>query len=98
MDNFPLVSKCQVNGENIEIMLLNVFEHENYPGKQYVIYSASKETDEKSVMNIGILLENNENYRIINIEDFAERVEMLKLLDEYISLLESDDSNGNSKK
>lgn len=94
MNDFPLVSKCQIDGKDIEVTLLNVFEHEDYPDKQYIIYSVSNKSNEDAIVNIGILLEYEKKYRIVSVENKEEQVVMYDLLEKYIEILEEGEENG----
>ena len=95
----------QVTGENGEILdaeVIEIFEVEEYPGKEYILYSFGEQADEENEkVYTSILIENEESYVLSAIEDPKEQEAVDKAVDELLAMTdeefealeESDDDN-----
>lgn len=97
-DNF--IEVIGETGEKFQAEVIEMFEVEQYPGKEYILYSFGEQADaDNEKVYISILTEKEDEYVLSYIEDEEEqRVvnaavdELLNMSDEeYEALQESDD-------
>lgn len=74
-------------GEEQELEVLDIFQVNGYEGKDYILYTQNKELDEDHIeVFVSILLENDNAFRLVNIEDEQEWNAVQKALDEMSDL------------
>ena len=89
-------------GEKFQAEVIEIFEVEQYPGKEYILYSFGEQADEENEkVYVSILNENEDEYVLSYIEDEEELKVVNAAIDELLdlsdeereSLEESDDVN-----
>lgn len=60
------------NGEEVEIFIIDIFSLDEYPGKEYILYTKGEEEGEYVKSYVSILNETEDSADIIAIEDEEE--------------------------
>ena len=101
MEEKNMIEVTGENGEKFNAEVLEIFEVEGYPGKEYILYSFGETEGEDEKVYTSILVENEESYVLAAIEDPEEQAAVDKAVDELLemseeereALEESDDEN-----
>lgn len=61
------------DGTQEVVEVLDIFNVVGYEGKEYILYTKNKEVDADNIeVLVSILVQENENYKLLNIEDENE--------------------------
>ena len=102
MEEQNLIEVIGENGEKFQAEVIEIFEVEEYPGKEYILYSFGEQVDdENEKVYVSILNEKEDEYVLSYIEDEEELKVVNAAIDELLdlsdeereSLEESDDVN-----
>ena len=102
MEEQNLIEVIGENGEKFQAEVIEIFEVEEYPGKEYILYSFGEQVDdENEKVYVSILNEKEDEYVLSYIEDEEEQRIVNKAIDELLELSdeerealeESDDIN-----
>ena len=102
MEEQNLIEVIGENGDKFQAEVIEIFELEQYPGKEYILYSFGEQVDEENEkVYVSILNEKEDEYVLSYIEDEEEQRIVNKAIDELLELSdeerealeESDDIN-----
>lgn len=71
MDNY--IKIVDENGNSYMVEVIDIFEVEDYPGKEYIIYTMGKDVDNENIeAYVSILKNENDTFTLLNIENDEE--------------------------
>lgn len=71
------------NGIKQEVEVLDIFNVSSYDNKEYILYTKNREIDENNIeVFVSILEQNNDNYKLVTIEDEQEWEAVQRAIDE----------------
>ena len=67
-----IINVMDSNGDLFEVEVLDIFNVEGYD-KDYIMYTRNEEVDDNNIKTyVSILMEENDNYTLMNIDDDEE--------------------------
>lgn len=87
MDNMIKVVDADGNEDTVEV--LDIFEVEGYDDKEYILYTKNKEVENDNIeVFVSILKQENEEFKLLQIEDEKEWETVERALNEMRDLNE----------
>ena len=94
MEEQNLIEVIGENGEKFQAEVIEIFEVEEYPGKEYILYSFGEQVDdENEKVYVSILNEKEDEYVLSYIEDDAEYDAVCEAFDEFLDECEFDNED-----
>ena len=91
MEEQNLIEVIGENGDKFQAEVIEIFELEQYPGKEYILYSFGEQVDEENEkVYVSILNENDDEYVLSYIEDEEEQKAANEAIDELLNMTDEE--------